>query len=121
MRVLSFLQALVRFTNLYVIPAAIYSDNVRAFLGGDRLFKRLVLCRDFQQKFGPCRIKFCPIPLFSSWLRGFRGKKVSKLSKPVSTKGLADVEIDYPTLLTIISDIQRVVNNRPFTYRESAG
>lgn len=34
MSVLAFLQALVRFSNLYGIPSTIYSDNARTFLGG---------------------------------------------------------------------------------------
>lgn len=46
--VLSFLQAVVCFTNLYGVPAAIYSDNAKTFLGGGWLFRKLLLYHEFQ-------------------------------------------------------------------------
>lgn len=47
-RVLSFLQALVRFPNLYCIPSVIYSNNTKIFLGGGHMFRKLLLCHDFK-------------------------------------------------------------------------
>lgn len=38
MSVLSLFQALVKFSNLYGIPKAIYCDNAKTFLGSGRLF-----------------------------------------------------------------------------------
>ena len=115
MSVLLFLQALVRFTNLYGILTTIYSDNVKTFLGGGWLFKRLMLSHDYQQKFGTCSIKFCPIPLFSPWVGGVWERSIQTI-KNCLHKVVGRGEMDYFTLLTIMSDIQRAINNCPLTY-----
>lgn len=47
MSVLSFAQAMIRFTTLYGIPEALYSDNAKTFLGSGRLFCRLSLLEEY--------------------------------------------------------------------------
>lgn len=118
MSVLAFLQALVRFTNLYGIRSTIYSDNAKTFVGGGRLFKRLMLNHDYQQKFDSCSIKFCPIPLYSPWVGGVWERSIQTI-KNCLYKVVGRGEMDYFSLLTIILDIQRAINNHPLTYRES--
>ena len=120
MSVLSFFQALARFTNQYGVPRAIYSDNSKTFIGGGKLFDRLFLMNEYQDKFGSCGMRLNTIPLFSPWYGGTLERCI-KTIKICLFKIIGRRRLDYFTLVTVISDIQRSVNNRPLTYQVSAG
>ena len=119
MSVLSFFQALSRFTNLNGVPDVIYSDNAKTFLGSGRLFSRLSLLQEYRNKFGTCCMKLKTIPLFSPWYGG-TWERCIKTIKTCLYKMVGRGKLDYFTLLTVVSDIQRSVNNRPLTYQVSA-
>lgn len=70
MSVLSFFQALVRFTNQNGVPKVIYSDNAKTFLGSGILFSRLSVFQKYKSKYGSCGLKLKTIPLFSPWYAG---------------------------------------------------
>lgn len=119
MSVSSFLQALIRFTNQNGVPEALYSDNAKTFKGGGRLFNRLVLCKDYQDRYGPSNMKLKTIPPFSPWYGG-AWERCIRTIKNCLYKVVGRENLNYFSLLTIISDIQRSVNNRPLTYISSA-
>ena len=119
MSVLSFFQPLARFTNQYGVPRAIYSDNSKTFIGGGKLFDRLSLMNEYQDKFCSCGMRLNTIPLFSPWYRG-TWERCIKTIKTCLFKIIGRRKLDYFTLVTVISDIQRSVNNRPLTYQVSA-
>ena len=119
MSVLSFFQALARFTNQYGVPRAIYSDNSKTFIGGGKLFDRLFLMNEYQDKFGSCGMRLNTIPLFLPWYGG-TWERCIKTIKICLFKIIGRRRLDYFTLVTVISDIQRSVNNRPLTNQVSA-
>jgi len=119
MSMLSFVQALVRFTNLYGVPQTLYSDNARTFVGGGKLFTRLALFHEYQVRFASSNIKLRTIPLFSPWYGGVWERCIQTV-KTCMYKTIGRGRVDYFSLLTIVSDVQRAVNNRPLTYWEFA-
>lgn len=82
------------------------------FIGCDLPFKRLVLIHNIQQNFGSCQIIFFPLPLYPTWVLGVWVINIQTI-KTLLHKVAGWGEIDYFTLLTIISNIQKTVNSYP--------
>lgn len=103
---------------MYGIPEALYSVNTKTFLGNGRLFGRLSLLQKYQDMFDSCNMKLNTIPFFSQWFRGTWERSIQMLATCLY-KDIDRGKMNYFFLLTIISDIQRAMNNRPLTYQES--
>ena len=60
-------------------------------------------------------IKLYPIPAYASWMGGVYERQI-KTVKQCLYKTLGKAKIKYFELLTVLSDIQNSINNRPLTY-----
>ena len=110
-----FLLAFVRFTNIYGIPDEVYSDNAKTFISGASLLSDLITSSDFEQRFRPFNIKFKTIPLYSPHWGAVWERLIGTVKQCIS-KTVGRQQISYINFLTIISDAQKVINNRPLTY-----
>lgn len=64
-------------------------------------------------------MKLNTIPLFSQWFGGTWERSIQTLATCLY-KIIDRGKMNYFFLLTIVSDIQRTMNNHPLTYQESA-
>ena len=111
-----FVLALVRFCNIYGIPDAIYSDNAATFISGANVLKQVFTSDEFKSAFGTHNIKHNTIPLGAPWV-GSIWERCIRTVKSCLRKTIGRVKLDYFRLITVLSDIQSAINQRPLTYR----
>ena len=112
----SFVQAFVRFTNIYGIPSSIYSDNARPFVSGCDLLGDVMASSEFNDRFRACSIRHIRIPVHAPWV-GSTWERHIKTIKMCLHKIFGRAKTNYFDLLTAFSDIQNAINSRPLTYR----
>ena len=117
----AFIQALIRFSNLYGIPERVYSDNCRSFCAAlnSNIVEHHLNSSEFSNKFQADQIKHIKIPYYSPWI-GSTWERMIKTIKSCLYKTIGRAKVNYFDLLTILSDIQLAINSRPLTYRCSS-
>lgn len=115
----SFLQSFRRFIARRGRPSIVYSDNGRNFLGAVNLLKSVNW--DQVQKSGTVEnIKWifnCPT---AAWWGGFFERMVRSV-KGLLLRMLGKSVVNYEELLTLLCDVESVMNNRPLTYVTESG
>jgi hypothetical protein len=114
----SFVLAMIRFCNRYGIPKTVYSDNARTFVSGGNVLSDIFVSDLFKSKFSPYQIKFKRIPIYSPWY-GATWERLIKTLKSCIYKTVGRSKLDYYSFITLISDVEAVMNSRPLTYRSS--
>ena len=94
-----FLLAFRRFTSCYGKPMLIRSDNGAGFVAAARNVS--------------CEWKFNPPA--SPWHGGFYERLVGLIKAPLK-KVLGSALLSWDELVTILTEVQRIVNDRPLTY-----
>lgn len=114
----SFVQALIRFSNLYGTPCTIYSDNARSFIAAfeGNIISYHLKTDEYLNRFQIFNIKHKRIPLYSPWY-GSCWERLIKVVKLCLYKSIGKSKLTYFELFTLISDIQSAINSRPLTYR----
>ena len=115
----SFILVLIRFTNIRGIPSHIYSDNARSFIAGCNLIKEVFASSEFNEHFQVYNIKHIRIPLYAAWV-GSTWERMIRTIKSWLYKTIGLSCIRYFDLLTVISDVQSAINQRPLTYKCSS-
>ena len=103
----SFINALIRFCNLYGFPTRIYSDSAKSFsfaLRGN-IIENHVNTDKFSNEFQINNIKHVKIPLYAPWV-GSIWERMIRTIKNCLYKTIGKQKIDYFQLLTVLSDIQ---------------
>lgn len=111
-----FLLAFIRFVNLYGVPDSIYSDNARSFLQAGGVLSEILASSEFEEKFKLASIKHRTIPAYAAWY-GAVWERLLRTVKQCLYKSLGRYTPTYMEFITLLSDVQRVINNRPLTYR----
>ena len=111
-----FILAFVRFVNRYGLPSAVYSDNAKSFVQAGGIIEQLLSSSEFEEKFRIASIAHRTIPIYAAWY-GATWERLIKTVKQCLYKTLGRVTPSYPEFITFLSDIQKVLNNRPLTYR----
>ena len=111
----AFLRAFRRFINRRSVPSVIYSDNAPTFVKANHYLKKVMnehLTKNFflQQKI---RWKF--IPSRAPWYGGFWERLVG-ITKTTLKKTIGNSLISRDELHTVLTEVERIVNNRPLTY-----
>jgi hypothetical protein len=75
--VLGFLQAVVRFSNLYGIPKILYSDNAKTFIAGGNILEKALASSEFAEFFERDQIQHLTVPLYSAWVGASRERTIS--------------------------------------------
>ena len=113
-----FLLAMIRFCNRYGVPKHVYSDNAKTFVAGGNILSRVFASDEFSSAFRPYSIEFRHIPTYSPWY-GATWERLIKTVKSCVNKTVGRRVLTYYSFLTMISDVQNIINNRPLTYRSS--
>ena len=119
MSTVAFVQALIRFSNIYGAPSYIYNDNAKSFnaaLGGEDIVEHHVHSTDFENKFRNNQIKHLKIPLHSPWVSSTL-ERLIRVVNSCQYKSIGRSKIKYFDLLTLLTDVQNAINSRPLTYR----
>ena len=99
-----FLNSFRRFTSRRGYPQLIISDNAKCFIGSET--RNFILNHDIEWKF---------ILAVSPWWGGFYERLVKSVKRPLR-KILKRANITYDELLTILVEIEGVINCRPLCY-----
>ena len=111
-----FILAFVRFVNRYGIPLATYSDNAKSFLQAGGLIQNLFSSSEFEEKFKTASISHKTIPVYAAWY-GAVWERMIKTVKECFAKVIGRYCPSHSEFVTVVSDVQKVLNNRPLTYR----
>ena len=113
-----FILAFVRFVNRYGIPSAVYSDNAKSFLQAGNIIEHLLSSSEFEEKFRISSIAHHTIPIYAAWY-GATWERLIKTVKQCLFKTLGRNTPSISEFSTFLTDIQKILNNRPLTYRSS--
>ena len=111
-----FILAFVRFVNRYGIPSVVYSDNAKSFIQAGSIIEQLLTSSEFEEKFRMARIGHKKIPVYAAWY-GATWERLIKTVKHCLFKILGRSTPTLSEFITFLSDIQKILNNRPLTYR----
>ena len=111
----SFVLAMIRFCNRFGLPRIIYSDNAKSFISGGNILSEIFMSDLFKSKFEPYKIEFRLNPVYSPWY-GATWERLIKTIKSCINKTIGKQKLTYFNFITLISDIQATMNNRPLTY-----
>ena len=111
-----FILAFVRFVNRYGNPLAIYSDNTKSFLQAGGLIQNLLSSSEFEEKFRTASISHKTIPVYAAWY-GAVWECMIKTVKECFAEVIGRYTPSHSEFVTVLSDVQKVLNNRPLTYR----
>ena len=110
-----FLQAFLRFTNYYRIPEVVFSDNQSTFIAALKILGPAKVDSDFSKFLVDNNIKHVRIPVYSAWWAGTWERMVGVMKRTLH-KVVGRRRLDYFELLTILTDVQNAVNNRPLCH-----
>ena len=111
-----FILAFERFVNRYGTPSVLYSDNAKSFIQAGNIIEQLLTSSEFEEKFRIALIRHKTIPIYAAWY-GATWERLIKTIKHCLFKVLGRSTPTLPKFVTFLSDIQKILNNRPFTYR----
>ena len=113
-----FILAFVRFTNRYGVPSVLYSDNAKSFVQSGNIIGQLLSSSEFEEKFRFPSIAHKTIPIYAAWY-GATWERLIKTVKQCLFKTLGRNTPSISEFSTFLTDIQKILNNRPLTYRSS--
>ena len=116
MSMAEFILAFIRFVNRYGIPLAVYSDNAKSFLQSGGIIQNLLSFSEFEEKFRTPSISHKTIPVYAAWY-GAVWERMIKTVKECFAKVIGRYTPYHSEFVTVLSDVQKVLNNRPLTYR----
>jgi hypothetical protein len=105
----AFLRSLLRFISRRGSPAEVLSDNSKTFKNAE--VKRFVASRGITWRFNIAR---------SPWWGGFFERLVRSVKRCLK-KNLGTARLSYEELLTVIIQVEGVLNSRPLTYVNEDG
>lgn len=113
-----FLLSYQRFSNLYGIPSALYSDNAKSFTQAGKILGESLNSDEFSEHLRLNGTSHIQIPLYSAWV-GSAWERLIRVVKSCLYKTVGRSKLTYFEFLTSLSNIQNAVNSRPLTYRSS--
>ena len=113
-----FLLAFIRFVNMFTLPEKVFSDNANTFLMGMGIVADSFSTDDFSDYLRKNNIRHYQIPLYSAWVGAF-WERMMRVIKSCLFKVVGKKRLEYFQFLSLVSDIENVMNNRPLTYRDS--
>ena len=113
-----FILAFMRFTSMYGLPSTCYSDRAKSFSKSGEILNKYFKSKQFFEKFGYHEMVHIQNPAYSPWF-GAIFERMFKIVKSCLRKTIGRSQIDYFSLLTLLSDIKLSINSRPLTYMES--
>ena len=116
MSMVEFILAFIRLVNRFGIPLAIYSDNAKSFIQAGGLIQNLFSFSEFEEKLRTASISHTTIPVYAAWY-GAVWERMIKTVKECFAKVIGRYSPYHSEYVTVLSNVQKVLNNRPLTYR----
>ena len=114
-----FLQAFLRFSNIYNMPVNLYSDNASQFINAMNYLQGGSVDNEFNDYLTKNNIKHVKIPLYAAWV-GSTWERLIRTIKMCLHKTVGRKRLEYFDLFTLLSDITNSINSRPLTYRDNS-
>ena len=111
----AFIRCLSRFCSRRGTPNMIISDNAKTFKVASKLLLKLFQSPEVQAFLTKKRIVWKFILEKSPWMGGFYERMVGLL-KRILRKILANARLDYEELLTVVTEVESILNSRPISY-----
>ncbi|XP_068231899.1 uncharacterized protein [Palaemon carinicauda] len=105
-----------KFSNRFGVPVAVYFDNANSFVQAGNIIEQLLTSSEFEEKFRGASISHKAIPVYTAWC-GAVWERLIKIVKNCLFKTLGRYTPSFSEFVTFLSDIQKILNNRPLTYR----
>ena len=112
-----FLLAFQRFTSRRGLPAILISDNAKTFRGSSREIKKIVRSKKVLRYLANNRISWKFIVEEAPWWGGFWEQLIQTV-KQCLRKTTGRATLNYDELVTLLTEVESVVNSRPMTYLE---
>ncbi|XP_064111443.1 uncharacterized protein LOC135218931 [Macrobrachium nipponense] len=111
-----FILAFIRFSNRFGVPVAVYSDNAKSFVQAGNIIEQLLTSSECEETFRVASISHKTIPVYAAWY-GAVWERLIKTIKHCLFKTLGRFTPSFSEFVTFLSDIHKILNNRPLTYR----
>lgn len=111
----TFLLAFRRFAARRSLPQVIMSDNATTYTSAAEELAELLSSEEIKTVLGRKGIEWKFIPKKAPWFGGYWERLIG-LTKASIKKTLGRAHIALPTLQTIITEVEAVLNDRPLTY-----
>ena len=113
--VTTFLLAFRRFAARRSLPRLMMSDNAATYTSAAEELNTLLRSEEIQTALGRRGIEWKFIPKKAPWFGGYWERLIG-LTKASIKKTLGRAHISLPTLQTIITEVEAILNNRPLTH-----
>ena len=111
----AFLLAFRRFVSRRGLPATLISDNAKTFMSASNDLKKIVHSEEVLRYLATNRVTWKFIADRAPWWGGFWERMV-KTVKVSLKKAIGRAILSYDELITIITEIESIINARPLTY-----
>ena len=111
----SFISCFRRFSSKYNTPRVVWSDNALYFKGGEKEIQNLFDDQTFQNYLTQSNIKWKYIPVKSPWYGSIWERSIQTVKNCIK-KSVGLRHISFFEFITLLAEIENVVNNRPLTY-----
>lgn len=111
----SFIAAFLGFCAKFVVPKIIWSDKALYLQKGEILINKILSNSNVFSHFEQNFIKYKFIPVKSPWYGSIRERNI-KIIKKCIKKSVGLRRLNLFELLTLLEEVENVVNNRPLTY-----
>jgi len=111
----NFLLSFVRFCNLFTLPSKVYSDNASTFLQGVGILAESSVDNVFSDYLTKNNVRHVKIPLFSAWWGSAWERQIRTIKNSLH-KVVGRKHFEYFELITLLSEVQNCINDRPLTY-----
>ena len=115
----AFLEALQDLSTYYRLPKLLLSDNAAQFHAADNLLRQFQSNKLVQETLGAKEIQWLFIPARASHIGGVYERMIG-LIKVELKKMSFGTKFTYQEAKVLISDVQRIINNRPLTRATAA-
>lgn len=115
----SFIRCLKRFSAKKGLPSMIISDNGITFKGASRTMKRIMKEPEVQDYLMDERIGWMFNIEQAPWWGGFFERMIQMMKRCVR-KMVGRAVLTYEELLTVVTEVELIINSRPLTYLASS-
>ena len=113
----AFLLAFRRFTSRRGLPATLVSDNAKTFKGSSKEVQKIARSNEVMRYLANNGVTWKFIVEKAPWWGGFWERMVQSVKRCLK-KCIGRTTLNYDELVTLLTEVESVVNSRPLTYIE---
>ena len=112
---LTFLRSFKRFTSRRGVPSKVVSDNAKTFKSASKIIRSVLNEPEVKKHFAELRVEWAFNLEKAPWWGGIFERMI-KSAKRCLKKSVGRASLTYDELLTLVTEIEAVLNSRPLTY-----